>query len=113
VILLLLVSRLLSHYYYYYHYHHHYYHHHNHNHHHHHHHHSINERILQLRYKLQRGYLTLIALYAPEEGKLEQTEEFYETLQDQVNKINKTDYIIVAGDYNNNNNNNVYLSDGI
>ena len=60
----------------------------------------INERILQLRYKLQRGYLTLIAVYAPEEGKLEQTEEFYETLQDQVDKINKNDYIIVAGDYN-------------
>ena len=35
----------------------------------------INERILQLRYKLQRGYLTLIAVYAPEEGKLEQTGE--------------------------------------
>ena len=60
----------------------------------------INERTLQLRYKLQRGYLTLIAVYAPEEGKLEQTEEFYETLQDHVDKINKSDYIIVAGDYN-------------
>ena len=32
--------------------------------------------------------------------ELEQTEEFYETLQDQVDKINKNDYIIVAGDYN-------------
>jgi hypothetical protein len=26
----------------------------------------VNERILQLRYKLQRGYLTLLAVYAPE-----------------------------------------------
>ena len=60
----------------------------------------INERILQLRYKLQWGYLTLTAVYAPEEGKLEQTEEFYETLQDEVDKINKNDYFIVAGDYN-------------
>jgi hypothetical protein len=25
----------------------------------------VNERILQLRYKLQRGYLTLLAVYAP------------------------------------------------
>ena len=58
------------------------------------------ERILQLRYKLQRGYLTLLAVCGPEEGKTEQTEEFYETLQDQINKINKNDYIIVAGDYN-------------
>jgi len=40
----------------------------------------VTERILQLRYKLQRGYLTLLAVYAPEKGKTEQTEEFYETL---------------------------------
>jgi len=49
----------------------------------------VNERILQLRYKLQRGYLTLLAVYVPEEGKTEQTEEFYETLQDQIDKISK------------------------
>jgi len=58
----------------------------------------VNERILQLRYKLQRGYLTLLAVYVPEEGKTEQTEEFYTTLQDQIDKINKNDYVIVAGD---------------
>ena len=29
----------------------------------------VNERILQLRYKLQRGYLTLLAVYAPKKGK--------------------------------------------
>jgi len=49
----------------------------------------VNKRILQLRYKLQRGYSTLLAVYAPEEGKTEQTEEFYETLQDQIDTINK------------------------
>jgi len=32
----------------------------------------VNERILQLRYKLQREYLTLLAVYAPEEWKTEQ-----------------------------------------
>ena len=60
----------------------------------------VNERILQLRYKLQRGYLTLLAVYAPEKEKTEQTEEFYETLQDQVDTISKNNYIVVAGDYN-------------
>ena len=55
----------------------------------------INERILQLRYKLQRGYLTLIAFYAPEEGKLEQTEKFYEALQDQVHKIKMTTSLLL------------------
>jgi exonuclease III len=60
----------------------------------------VNEIILQLRYKLQRGYLTLIAFYAPDEGKTEQTEEFYTALQDQIDKTNKNYYIIIAGDYN-------------
>jgi hypothetical protein len=60
----------------------------------------INERILQLRYKLRRGYLTLLAVYAPEEKKTEQREEFYETHQDQIDKINKNNYITVARDYN-------------
>ena len=60
----------------------------------------VNEIILQLRYKLQRGYLTLRAVYSHEEGKTEQTEEFYETLQDHLDKINKNDYIVVAGYYN-------------
>ena len=31
----------------------------------------VNERILQLRYKLQRGYLTLLDVYDPEGGKTE------------------------------------------
>ena len=42
----------------------------------------------------------MLAVYVPAEGKTEQTEEFYKTLQDQIDKINKNDYIIVAGDYN-------------
>jgi len=46
----------------------------------------VNERILQLRYKLRTEYLTLQAVYTLEEGKTEQTEEFYETLQDQIDK---------------------------
>jgi len=42
----------------------------------------------------------LLAVYDPEEGKTEQTEEFYETLQDQIDKINKNDYIVAVGNYN-------------
>ena len=49
---------------------------------------------------MQRGYLTLLAVYALEEEKREQTEEFYETLQDQIDKRSKNAYIVVAGDYN-------------
>jgi len=60
----------------------------------------VNERILQLRYNLQKVYLILLAFYAPEEEKTEQTDEFYETLQDQIDKICKNYYIVVARDYN-------------
>jgi len=49
----------------------------------------VNEIILQLRYKLQTRRLTLLAVCAPEEGKTEQTEAFYETLQDEIDKISK------------------------
>jgi hypothetical protein len=33
----------------------------------------INERIMTIRLKLERGYLTLFNIYAPEEGKEEET----------------------------------------
>jgi hypothetical protein len=40
----------------------------------------LNEEIIQLRYKLERGCLSLLSVYAPEEGKTEQTEECYKTI---------------------------------
>ena len=49
---------------------------------------------------MQRGYLTLLAVYAPEDGKTEETEEFYETLQVQIDKIIKNNYVVVTGDDN-------------
>jgi len=36
----------------------------------------------------------------PKKGKQKKTEEFYETLQDQIDKISKNDYTVVAEDYN-------------
>jgi len=59
-----------------------------------------NERIIQLGHKFQIWYLKLLTVYAPEEGKIEQSEEFYEALQDQIDKISKNDYIVVTGVYN-------------
>lgn len=60
----------------------------------------INERILTIRIKIKRGYLTVIGVYAPEEGRHEDSEEFYEELQKLLDKINKNDYYIIAGDLN-------------
>jgi hypothetical protein len=55
-----------------------------------------NERILEVRIKVNRGKLTLLALYAPEEGREDKSENFYKQLQDIISKANKNNYIILA-----------------
>lgn len=59
-----------------------------------------NDRILEARLKINRGYLTIFSLYAPVEGKDELNEEFYETLQKAIDKVNKNDYLMLMGDLN-------------
>ena len=56
----------------------------------------INDRIISVRFKTCRNYLTVIGGYALKKGKKEETEEFYDTLQKEVYKWNKTDYLIVS-----------------
>jgi hypothetical protein len=60
----------------------------------------INYRIIIVRCNVCRGHLTVIGVYAPEEGKMEETEIFYDTLQKQVQNCTKSDYVVVAGDLN-------------
>jgi hypothetical protein len=36
----------------------------------------INERKLEIRYKIIRGYMSFVGVYAPGEGKIEETEQF-------------------------------------
>jgi len=59
-----------------------------------------NDRVTETRLKTQRGHLTLLGVYAPTEGRDELNEEFYETLQKILDKVNKNDYIILIGDVN-------------
>ena len=59
-----------------------------------------NDRIIEARLKINRGYLTLFSLYAPVEGREELNDEFYETLQKAFDKVNKNDYILLMGDLN-------------
>lgn len=58
------------------------------------------DRILEARFRIPRGHLTVLAVYAPEEGRTEDTDAFYETLQRSLDKCNKNDYITIAGDLN-------------
>jgi len=41
--------------------------------------------------------LTILGVYAPTEGRDELNEEFYETLQKILDKVNKNDYMMLTG----------------
>jgi exonuclease III len=59
-----------------------------------------NDKIIEARFRINRGYLTILGLYAPEEGRQELGDEFYEQLQNILEKTNKNDYILMMGDLN-------------
>ena len=40
----------------------------------------------------------IIGVYAPEEGREEETRRFYKQLQNEVDKYNKSDSLIISGD---------------
>jgi hypothetical protein len=59
-----------------------------------------NDRIIETRIKINRGYLTILRVYAPKECREESNEEFYETLQKILDRVNKNGYIMLMGDMN-------------
>jgi len=59
-----------------------------------------NDGVIETRLKTQRGHLTILGVYAPTEGRDELNEEFHETLQKILYKVNKNDYIMLIGDMN-------------
>jgi hypothetical protein len=59
-----------------------------------------NDRITEARFRINRGYLTILGLYAPEEGRQELNDELYEQLQNILEKTNKQDYLLLMGDLN-------------
>ena len=58
----------------------------------------VSERIIIVRLKIERGYLSVFGAYAAENGKKE--EIFYQELQHRLNSCNKNDYLIIAVDLN-------------
>ena len=59
----------------------------------------VNEHILTVWYKTIREYTILVAVYSPEDGCREDSEEFYRIFK-VVNKINMNDYVIITEDFN-------------
>jgi exonuclease III len=58
------------------------------------------KRIIEVKLNIGRGKLSFFELYAPEEGRVEENEIFYDQLQNILNKTNKNDYILLSGDLN-------------
>jgi hypothetical protein len=60
----------------------------------------ISQRIVKLIFKLLTYVITITDMYAPVEGKMSETEEFYDDLQGVYNRSCKNEYHILAGDFN-------------
>jgi len=56
-----------------------------------------NDRAIETRLKTQGGHLKILGVYAPTEARDELSEEFDETLQKILNKVNKNNYIMLIG----------------
>lgn len=63
--------------------------------------HCVNERILVVKMKVGREWLTLVHVYAPTDGsKDEEKESFHCDLQEVIDKLSKMNTLVVMGDFN-------------
>jgi CRISPR/Cas system CSM-associated protein Csm2 small subunit len=60
----------------------------------------LNNRNYSNKTETHRGHLKTLVVHAPTAGKKQNSEEFYETLQNILDKVNKSDYIMLIGDLN-------------
>jgi hypothetical protein len=60
----------------------------------------VSDRIITLRLRRARDNLTIIGVYAPTIGHKNDPEQFYNQLQDVIDKFNKNDKVIISGDLN-------------
>jgi len=60
----------------------------------------VNDRIITVHLETNRGHIIIIGVYAPEEGREEETGHFYKQLQKEVDKYSKSDSLIISGNLN-------------
>jgi len=60
----------------------------------------VNDRTITVRLKTNRGHITIVGVYAPEEGREEITRRFYKQLRKEVDKYNKSDSLIIPENLN-------------
>ena len=60
----------------------------------------VNDRIITVRLKTNRGHIIIIGVHAPEEVTEDETRRFYKQLQKEVDKYRKSDSLIISGNLN-------------
>lgn len=60
----------------------------------------INERIVTPRSKIDRGHLNIIGVYVPENGRKDDTAQFYDDLQQTLDIWKRTEHVLICGDLN-------------
>jgi hypothetical protein len=55
---------------------------------------SLEWQDYRARFIINKGYVTILGLYVPEEGRNEDADKFYQQLQEITDKINKNNYIL-------------------
>lgn len=61
--------------------------------------HFVNERIMYMKLKYDPGQLIVIGEYAPEEGKKEETQEFYDEIQKLIDKNRNHEILLMCDMY--------------
>jgi len=60
----------------------------------------VNDCIITVCLKTNRGHITIVGAYTPEEGREEEMRRFYKLLQKEVDKYSTSDSLIIFGDLN-------------
>ena len=58
------------------------------------------KELIKIRLNIAGQKLLFFGFYAPEEGRVEENENFYNQLQEILNKTNTNGYILLSGDLN-------------
>ena len=61
----------------------------------------VNERLMKVRLRLENGWLTVVQVYAPTEDSAEElTTSFYDSLEELLASVPKSDQLVMMGDFN-------------
>jgi hypothetical protein len=57
----------------------------------------FNDHIIKVCLKTNRAHITIIGVYAPDEGREEETRRFYKQLQKEIDRYSRSDSLIISG----------------